>query len=205
MLIKKLTTAVLTSAIASCNLIAVAQNVRAQTPETQTAPEGSVGFKIVDRYLPSVNQVEITEITYTGQCPGTKIESQEVVFFSKNTPTASDRRVLISNVSGGEGEDVNLDLQPFTDREYEEDNNSEDIKLTLGNKHQDNRFVVFEGQNRIKYEIVDITESNDQEYETIIEDGYFDVDVKRLRTSQERRGRVVSDKIGDSVVFRTQC
>ena len=142
-----------------------------------------------DEYLQSVNKLQVTELIYTGQCPGKKLESEKVVFFSKNTPTAEDRRVIVRNVTGSENNEVNLDLQPYTDREYQEEESSEKIKISLGEKHDGGKLIVFEGNNQFTYEIVDVEEQGDEELETIIEEGSFSADVEKITEYEERDAR----------------
>jgi Trypsin-like peptidase domain len=137
-------------------------------PTNSFAPSnsnGKVGFEIIGNA--AVNSFVISEIIYTGECPGKKLESQEAMFFSNTTNTAPNRRVIITNVTRG----LNRDPLPYTDREYEEGQISEKTKVTLGIEHDDGSLVVLAGQNQLEYEIVQIEENDD--FETVLEAGSF--------------------------------
>ena len=78
------------------------QNSFAPTPGGGTISNndnGNVGFEVIGNA--EVNSFTIPEIIYTGECPGTKLETQEALFFSNTTATAPDRRVLITNITRG--------------------------------------------------------------------------------------------------------
>ena len=139
---------------------------------------GNVGFEIIGSA--EVNNFIIPEIVYTGECPGTKLETQEALFFSNTTGTAPDRRVLITNVTRG----LDRNPLPFTDREYEEGQISEKTKVTIGSKHDKRNLVLLAGKNQFQYEIVQIEEDDD--FETVLEEGTFSVTVKKEPRYVER-------------------
>ena len=146
----------------------------APTPGSSFTPSNNannVGFEIIGNA--EINSFVIPEIIYTGECPGTKLESQEAMFFSNTTSTAPDRRVLITNVTRG----LDRDPLPFTDREYEKEQISEKTKVTFGSKHDQRNFVVLPGKNQFKYEIVQIEEDDD--FETVLEEGSFNAIAKK--------------------------
>lgn len=139
---------------------------------------GNVGFEVIGSA--EVNSFIIPEIVYTGECPGTKLETQEAMFFSNTTSTAPDRRVLITNITRG----LDRDPLPFTDREYEEGQISEKTKVTIGSKHDKKNLVLLAGKNQFRYEIVQIEEDDD--FETVLEEGTFSVVAKKEPRYVER-------------------
>ena len=150
-----------------------------------TADNNNVGFEIIGNA--EINSFVIPEIVYTGECPGTKLESQEAMFFSNTTSTAPDRRVLITNVTRG----LNRDPLPYTDREYEEGQISEKTEVTFGSKHDNRNFVVLPGKNQFKYEIVQIEE--DDEFETVLEEGIFSATAKKEPRYVQRNKQPVEE------------
>ena len=145
---------------------------------TPTNNNNNVGFEIIGNA--EINSFKIPEIIYVGECPGTKLENQEAMFFSNTTSTAPDRRVLITNVTRG----LNRDPLPYTDREYEEGQISEKTDVTLGSKHDDRNFIVLPGKNQFKYEIVQIEEDDD--YETVLEEGTFSAVAEKVSRQVQR-------------------
>ena len=157
-----------------------------------------------DKYFQPTNRLKVVETIYTGECSGTEIKGQKVVFISDNLPTAPDRRVIITNITNAE---KNLASQPFTDREYEQDLLSEDIEISLGYEHDNGKFIVSEGENQFEYEIVQIEREGEQEYETVLDTGSFNATVDKLTEYEERNGYPVAekDKDGKIIGYRTQC
>ena len=139
---------------------------------------GNAGFEVIG--TAGVNNFVIPEIVYTGECPGTELEDQEALFFSNTTTTAPDRRVIITNVTRG----LKRDPLPFTDREYEEGQVSEETKITIGSEHDKRNFVVLPGENQFQYEIVQIEE--DEDFETILETGSFKATASKEEKLVER-------------------
>ena len=198
---KNTTTAILTIA-----LIFMPQKM-AWTQDTTAESEnnaGKAGFILPGNYFETVPEsISLIETTYTGECPGTKVESKEVVFFSENTPTAEDRRVLIRNVTAGEAES---ELQPFTDRKYEDEAQiSEEIKISLGNRHDDKRFVMTDGENKLKYEVVQIEEENGEEFEVVLETGYFTTQIEKTTLLESRDKEERETEIDDSTITIEVC
>jgi hypothetical protein len=146
---------------------------------------GKVGFEIIGNAV--INSFVIPEIIYTGECPGTKLESQEAMFFSNTTSTAPNRRVIITNVTRG----LNRDPLPYTDREYQEGQISEKTQVTLGLEHDEENFVVLAGQNQFNYEIVQIEEDDD--LETILEEGSFVATAQKESRYVERNQEPVEE------------
>ena len=191
---KKVITAIFNIAAASFTVVVLSTSVQSQNSSENTAQKGYAGFAIEDDegFFQPIDELSITQITYTGECPGYKYESEDIVFISDNTPTSPDRRVIITNVAETDPVFGRVDVQPYTDREYEQDEISEDIKLTIGSEHRDKRFVVREGENKFKYEIVQIEEKNDQEFEVILEEDFFSMNVNKPVEFKER------NKIGEN-------
>jgi hypothetical protein len=153
------------------------------TTASNDGNDGNAGLEIVGSA--EINNFTIPEITYTGECPGRGIGNQEAMFFSNTTTTAADRRVIITNLTRG----LKRDPLPYTDREYESGQVSEETEVTLGSEHETQNFVVLAGQNQLKYEIVQVEEDN---LETILEEGTFlatatteEIFVKRRKEPRE--------------------
>ena len=203
--IRKFTTAIFTAAVASFSFLVLQQNVHSQVL-AQNSTQNYAGFAAEDedKYFQPINRLNIFETVYTGECPGIELASQKIAFISDNTPTAPNRRVIITNVTNKE---KSLDSLPYTDREYDQDQVSEDIKTTLGYEHKNKRFVVSEGQNKFKYEIVQIEEENDREFEKVIETGYFLATVEKLTEYREKNSyqQPQYDKDGEITGYTKVC
>ena len=147
-------------------------------PLPTTGDNLNAGFEI--QGSSTLNNFVIPEIVYTGECPGKKVENQKAMFFSNTTTTASDRRVIITNITRG----LDRDPLPYTDREYQREQVSEETKVTLGVEHDKKNLVVLLGENQFKYEIVQVEE--DKDFETVLEEGTFSASVEKTETFVER-------------------
>lgn len=147
--------------------------------------DGNAGFEIIGSA--EVNNLVIPEIVYTGECPGRKLESREVMFFSNTTTTAPDRRVIITNVTRG----LKRDPLPYADREYQEGQVSEETKITIGSEHDKRNFVVLPGENQFKYEIIQPEE--DEDFETVLETGSFNATASKEERLVERNKQPVEE------------
>ncbi|MGL5832863.1 MAG: S1 family peptidase [Waterburya sp.] len=146
---------------------------------------GNVGFEIIGNG--SINNFVIPEIIYTGECPGKELESQAAMFFSNTTSTAPNRRVIITNVTRG----LDRNPLPYTDREYQEGQISEETEVTLGVEHDEENFVLLAGQNQFNYEIVQIEEDDD--LETVLEEGTFMATAQKESRYVERKKEPVEE------------
>ncbi|WP_229424058.1 hypothetical protein [Moorena producens] len=131
--------------------------------ETEPAPE--IGWEFLGSR--ELNQVEINETKYKGECPGYSWSSREARFTSSTTPAARKRRVIVRNITRG----VASDPYPYTDREYYEGRSSEGTEIIFGTKHHSKYFRVLDGENTFEYEI--------KERDRVLESGVFTAVIKR--------------------------
>ncbi|WP_293095979.1 hypothetical protein [Moorena sp. SIOASIH] len=131
--------------------------------ETEPGPE--IGWEFLGSR--ELNQVEIHETKYKGECPGYSWSSREARFTSSTTPPARKRRVIVRNITRG----VASDPYPFTDREYYEGRSSEGTRMSFGTKHHSKYFHVLNGENTFEYEI--------KERNRVIESGVLTAVIKR--------------------------
>ncbi|NEO91810.1 MAG: hypothetical protein F6K56_16825 [Moorea sp. SIO3G5] len=131
--------------------------------ETEPGPE--IGWEFLGSR--ELNQVEIHETKYKGECPGYSLSSREARFTSSTTPPARKRRVIVRNITRG----VASDPYPFTDREYYEGRSSEGTQMIFGTKHHSKYFRVLNGENKFEYEI--------KERDRVLESGVFTAVIKR--------------------------
>ncbi|EGJ30671.1 MULTISPECIES: hypothetical protein [Moorena] len=131
--------------------------------EIQPAPE--IGWEFLGSR--ELNQVEIHETKYKGECPGYSWSSREARFTSSTTPPARKRRVIVKNITRG----VASDPFPYTDREYDEGRSSEGTRMSFGTRHDSKEFHVLDGENTFEYEI--------KERDRVLESGVFTAVIKR--------------------------
>ncbi|NEQ86762.1 MAG: hypothetical protein F6K26_43920, partial [Moorea sp. SIO2I5] len=131
--------------------------------ETEPAPE--IGWEFLGSR--ELNQVEINETKYKGECPGYSWSSREARFTSSTTPPARKRRVIVRNITRG----VASDPYPYTDREYYEGRSSEGTEMSFGKRHHSKYFHVLDGENTFEYEI--------KERDRVLESGVFTAVIKR--------------------------
>ncbi|NEQ81660.1 MAG: hypothetical protein F6K26_15820, partial [Moorea sp. SIO2I5] len=131
--------------------------------ETEPGPE--IGWEFLGSR--ELNQVEIHETKYKGECPGYSWSSREARFTSSTTPPARKRRVIVRNITRG----VASDPYPYTDREYYEGRSSEGTEIIFGTKHHSKYFRVLDGENKFEYEI--------KERDRVLESGVFTAVIKR--------------------------
>ena len=153
--------------------IALSQAVESQNTLEDGSQENYVGFMVEDDgYLLPIEKVILESTKY---CPD-KAPKQEVTFVSDSMPTASNRRVIITNVTQNENNNSifgNNNTAPFTNREYDRDFISENIDLAIGSQHIDRKFIVSEGQNLLEYKIVEVKNENGRDPEKVLETGKF--------------------------------
>ncbi|NEP48334.1 MAG: hypothetical protein F6K65_05645 [Moorea sp. SIO3C2] len=131
--------------------------------ETEPAPE--IGWEFLGSR--ELNQVEINETKYKGECPGYRRSSREARFTSSTTPPARKRRVIVRNITRG----VASDPFPYTDREYDDGRSSEGTRMSFGTRHDSKEFHVLDGENTFEYEI--------KERDRVLESGVFTAVIKR--------------------------
>ncbi|EGJ35139.1 MULTISPECIES: hypothetical protein [Moorena] len=138
--------------------------------ETQSSPE--IGWEFLGSR--ELNQTEITEIEYEGECPGNKSFYREARFTSSETPPAPGRRVVVRTVTRG----VASDPYPYTDREYDQGRSSEATRMAFGTRHSSRKLHVLDGDNEFEYEI--------KEGDSIIDSGVFTAVIEKLADVRRR-------------------
>ncbi len=133
--------------------------------DLKTEPPSEIGWEFLGSR--ELNQVEINETKYKGECPGYSWSSREARFTSSTTPPARKRRVIVRNITRG----VASDPYPYTDREYYEGRSSEGTQISFGTKHHSKYFHVLNGENKFEYEI--------KERDRVLESGVFTAVIKR--------------------------
>jgi hypothetical protein len=110
----------------------------------------------------------INNTRFIGDCPGTRTGSIRTNFISTTTPPSPGLRVIIENI----GIPLNRNDHPYTDREYEQPQGSEDFIIKIGNSHNNqylavtnNTLPMFNRSNSFRYRI--------QRGEQVIETGSF--------------------------------
>jgi hypothetical protein len=147
----------------------------APTPQPAVQPDilqtADIGFEFEGS--PTLNYAEVTETTYTGDCPGVVVDraSLKARFRSNKTPTGERRRVLIKNITIG----MASNPAPYTDREYDKGRLSEATTTEFGTEHSSQNLRVAFGMNTFSYEI--------RQRDQVIESGQFLSNLKR--TSQQ--------------------
>ena len=168
---KKTVITTLSLAISFLPLKVLAQDISTQ--------QSYVGFAVEDNDG-IFQEVEKLTLNDTRECIN-KVSGKKIAFISDRTPAAEDRRVIITNVTKDKNNNYvfgDTNSLPYTDREYEQDSISEDIKVAIGLEHVDDKLAVTTGQNQFKYEIVDLVERDGREWETVVENGQFSITVE---------------------------
>ncbi len=140
--------------------------------DVETEPPPEIGWEFLGSR--ELNQVEINETKYKGECPGYSWSSREARFTSSTTPPARKRRVIVRNITRG----VASDPYPYTDREYYEGRSSEGTEIIFGIKHHSKYFRVLDGENTFEYEI--------KERDRVLESGVFTAVIKRNINVRQR-------------------
>lgn len=149
----------------------------ALAPSTaQSSPE--IGWEFLGSR--ELNQAEIRQIEYRGECPGQDSSPQEAQFTSSETPPAPRRRVIVKNITRG----VSSDPYPYTDRKYNRGRSSEATEMIFGTSHGDRYFRVLEGENEFEYEI--------RERKRVIDSGKFTAVIKKNLEVRQRDAIVTS-------------
>ena len=155
--------------------------LRAQDRAQEDRPE--IGFVVEGN--PQLNVLPIPVTEYTGECPGTDVGYKRAWFTSSKTPPRRGLRVKIRNITRG----MDPENIPYTDREYDGTNTSEETKITFGTSHTRRRFVVMDGvANRFEYEIFK------KKDKSVIERGDFIVQVQKKVSTEERNKREVEEE-----------
>ncbi|NEO22215.1 MULTISPECIES: hypothetical protein [unclassified Moorena] len=147
--------------------------------ETEPGPE--IGWEFLGSR--ELNQVEIHETKYKGECPGYSWSSREARFTSSTTPPARKRRVIVRNITRG----VASDPYPYTDREYYEGRSSEGTEMSFGKRHHSKYFHVLDGENKFEYEI--------KERDRVLESGVFTAVIKRNIDVRQRDSSPITKSV----------
>ena len=140
--------------------------------DVETEPPPEIGWEFLGSR--ELNQVEINETKYKGECPGYSWSSREARFTSSTTPPARKRRVIVKNITRG----VASDPYPYTDREYYDGRYSEGTEMSFGKRHHSKYFHVLDGDNTFEYEI--------KERDRVLESGVFTAVIKRNINVRQR-------------------
>ncbi len=130
----------------------------------------------------------INDTRFIGDCPGIRTGDIRTNFLSITTPPSPGLRVMIENI----GIPLNRNDHPYTDREYEQPQGSEDFIVKIGNSHNDqylavtdNSLPMFNRSNSFRYRI--------QRGEQVIETGAFAARF-RVEVTQENRRAIVEQE-----------
>ena len=166
-------------------LIAFSQNTLIQSIKASELESGSQEDKVED-FLgietinsESLKYILIPRTVYVGQCPGAKNGKTEGYFVDYNTPVAPNLVVKLENYARG----LSPQRPPYTVRDYDKGRASEKIKFKFGTEHNKVNFIVREGLNPIKYQIIDETNRKER---VIIKSGMFMLKVGVQKTVYRR-------------------
>ena len=161
-----------------------------EQPEV-TLPE--IGFEFEGS--PTFNNAELTETTYTGDCPGVTVDrdSFKARFYSSQNPPGEGRRVVIKNITTGMG-----DPAPYTDRDYSKGRLSESTTTEFGTEHSSKKFRVVTGTNLLSYEV--------RERGLVLESGQFQSTFKRNTQQLVRNAQWYEAKVcANSAITTNVC
>ena len=153
-------------------LIAFSQTALIQAIKGSELESGSQEDKVED-FLgietlnsESLKYISIPRTVYVGQCPGEKNGKTEGYFVDYNTPVAPNLVVKLENYARG----LSPQKPPYTVRDYDQGRASEKIKFKFGTEHNKVNFIVREGLNPIKYQIIDETNRRER---VVLKSGMF--------------------------------
>ena len=153
-------------------LIALSPNTLVQSIKASELESGSQEDKVED-FLgietinsESLKYISIPRTVYVGQCPGARNGKTEGYFVDYNTPVAPNLVVKLENYARG----LSPQKPPYTVRDYDKGRASEKIKFKFGTEHNKVNFIVREGLNPIKYQIIDETNRRER---VILKSGMF--------------------------------
>ena len=153
-------------------LIALSQTALVQAIKGSELDSGSQEDKVED-FLgietinsESLKYISIPRTVYVGQCPGERNGKTEGYFVDYNTPVAPNLVVKLENYARG----LSPQKPPYTIRDYDQGRASDKIKFKFGTEHNKVNFIVREGLNPIKYQIIDETNRRER---VILKSGMF--------------------------------
>ncbi|MBW4695622.1 MAG: hypothetical protein KME27_28060 [Lyngbya sp. HA4199-MV5] len=162
------------------SLLCTALPAQTTQPST-TATDAEMGWEFLGSR--DLNQTEVTEIEYHGNCPGKDTPSTEAKFTSSKTPPAPGRRVTVRNVTRG----LASDPYPYTDREYDKGRSSESTQMIFGTRHNGKHLIVLQGENSFEY---DIRQGNQ-----VIDSGTFTATINLNQDARERKAILSTNKV----------
>jgi hypothetical protein len=126
------------------------------TPDLKdSSEEKEVGLLFTSKSLPTKDDREgkifLVGTIFTGACPGFSPFEGDTKFFSKFIKSRNDLRVIIRNITLGFSGNEN----PYTDREYYNDNLSEGFNVRFGESHHARYLATKPGLNTFEYIIKD--------------------------------------------------
>ena len=173
-------------------LITFSQNTLIQSIKASELESGSQEDKVED-FLgietinsESLKYISIPRTVYVGQCPGARNGKTEGYFVDYNTPVAPNLVVKLENYARG----LSPQRPPYTVRDYDQGRASDKIKFKFGTEHNKVNFIVREGLNPIKYQIIDETNRKER---VILKSGMFMLKVGIEKTVYKRNMERSSD------------
>ena len=131
----------------------------------------------------SLKYISIPRTVFVGECPGERNGKTEGYFVDYNTPVAPNLVVKLENYARG----LSPQRPPYTERDYDQGRASDKIKFKLGTEHNKVNFIVKQGLNPIKYQIIDETNRKER---VILKSGMFmlkvGIDTTTYRRDMER-------------------
>ena len=145
-------------------------------PIEEEEQEAMIGIESAESEV--LDEINLTRLVFTGACPGIVDKKTSGYFVDYDLPTQAGLKIELTNYARG----LSPQKPPFVKRDYDAGRASDVIKFKIGKAHKTKYFVVKEGLNPIKYQIIDTSD-----YENIIvNSGTFMLNVNVLITEQVR-------------------
>ena len=173
-------------------LITFSQTALIQTIKASELESGSqedniedfIGIETINSE--SLKYISIPKTVYVGECPGARNGKTEGYFVDYNTPVAPNLVIKLENYARG----LSPQRPPYTEKDYDKGRASDKIKFKFGTEHNKVNFIVKEGLNPIKYQIIDETNRRER---VIIKSGMFILKVGIDKTVYRRDMERASD------------
>lgn len=140
----------------------------------------SASGSLVDENGVTADTITVTEIEYTGQCPGTDVDAPVLRFASDTTSPQDYYRVNLWTEADSSG----AALPGTVYRKYNEGDSSENLQVRIANESTKKVLAVSEGLNTIGYQIFDKRDDGQAK-----ESGLFDLNVSYERIDGGPRSR----------------
>lgn len=129
-----------------------------------------------------LNVVQLTNINYSGECPGTERRSVTTYFTNAAVPAQEDLRVKLINTTDG----VNPKNPPSKETSYRKDNLSASFTTLSSTRGE---FGLINGPNMIKYEIFQ------RKTREVVSQGDFQVEARITTVDQPRWANWQAEKL----------